>query len=440
MATLSTDESFNSMLKRYMPYKLLSDEIIKRDYFLQRVSKDTNWKGGALQVPFVGANATSLSIGSLSDTGDIGSDTFVRGEVANYAEMWGAMVFNQKDLDQHNGSAEGSFLKILPDRIDVFAQTMKEAISGQLLNGSAIDKIRVVNNGTIDNIEVERPERFEINQKIVIAAAAGGQPLTYYVSKVTVQSDGTGLLELSDTSSQSGTGLVGATDLNTDLTAADLIYHPGVVAAGNTIIDEVFSSLPSQLLASGQVSGVATGSADLFGQTKASYKHLQALNVDGSSLDFDSTSAANSHLEKIFDAQTTVRRLGRGNPGECLMSYRNFAQCMKELEGKREYQADVSKASKYGWSEIQVVGVKGALKLVAVPELDDSNIMVVDFDSMKLHSNGFVERRTAPDGKQFFETRGTTGYSYIVDHRFYGDLVCSKPSANAIIHDVPVIS
>jgi len=439
MASLTTTESFNSMLKRYMPYKLLSDEIIKRDYFLQRVSKDQNWKGGALQVPFVGANATSLSIGSLTDSGEIGADTFVRGEVGNYAELWGAMVFNQKDLDQHSGSVENSFLKILPDRIDVFAQTMKEALSGQLLNGSAIDKIRDINNGTVDTIEVERPERFEINQKIVVAAATGGQPLTYYVSKVSVQSDGTGILELSDTSAQTVTGLVSSADLNTELSDNDFIYHPGVIAAGNTIIDEVFTSLPSQLLAKDQVSGSATGSTNLFGQPKTSYKHLQALNVDGSTLDFDSSSAANSHLEKIFDAQTTVRRLGRGNPGEALMSYRNFGQCMKELEGNRQYQADISKASKYGWSEIQVVGVKGALKLVAVPELDDANIMIVDFDSMKLHSNGFVERRTAPDGKQFFETRASTGYSYIIDHRFYGDLVCSKPSSNAIIHDIPAV-
>ena len=421
-----------------MPYKLLSDEIIKRDYFLQRVAKDQNWKGGALQVPFVGANATSVSIGALSDTGEIGSDVFVRGEVANYAEMWGSMVFNQKDLDQHSGSAEGSFLKILPDRIDVFAQTMKEALSGQLLNGAAIDKIRDIDNGTVDAIDVERPEKFELNQKIVIAAATGGQPLTYYVSKVTVQSDGTGTLELSDTSSQSVTGLVSSPDLNTELSDADLIYHPGVVAAGNVIIDEVFTSLPSQLLASGQVSGGATGTANQFGQPKTSYKHLQSLNVDGSSLDFATASAANSHLELIFDAQTTVRRLGRGNPGECLMSYRNFAQCMKELEGNRQYQADVSKASKFGWSEIQVVGVKGALKLVAIPELDDSNIMIVDFDSMKLHSNGFVERRTAPDGKQFFETRNTSGYKYILDHRFYGDLVVNKPSNNALIHSVSI--
>ena len=57
--------SFNDMLKQYLPYKLLSDEIIKRDYFLSTVEKDQNWKGGALQVPFVGANASSISFGSL---------------------------------------------------------------------------------------------------------------------------------------------------------------------------------------------------------------------------------------------------------------------------------------------------------------------------------------------------------------------------------------
>ncbi len=120
------------------------------------------------------------------------------------------------------------------------------------------------------------------------------------------------------------------------------------------------------------------------------------------------------------------------------MSYANMAICMKALEGDRTFTVSPGNESDrkgvvYGWTEIQVTGVKGSLKLVAVPEMDDSNILILDKSSMKLHSNGFVERRKAPDGKEFFELRGTSGYSYVLDHRFYGDLVVSKPSNNAII-------
>ena len=123
------------------------------------------------------------------------------------------------------------------------------------------------------------------------------------------------------------------------------------------------------------------------------------------------------------------------------MSYANMAICMKALEGDRTFTVSPGdekdrKGIVYGWTEIQVTGVKGSLKLVAVPEMDDSNILILDKSSMKLHSNGFVERRKAPDGKEFFELRGTTGYSYVLDHRFYGDLVVSKPSNNAIIHSI----
>ena len=165
--------SFNDMLKQYVPYKLLSDEIIKRDYFLSTVEKDQNWKGGALQVPFVGANASSISIGSLASETDISEDVFVKGEVAAYKELWAAMKFNQRDLDEH-GNMEQSFLNILPDRIDVFAQSMKETLSSSLLVGANIDVCGVAHASKANGVlNVGRPEKFQIGQKIFVATGAG---------------------------------------------------------------------------------------------------------------------------------------------------------------------------------------------------------------------------------------------------------------------------
>lgn len=47
MGVEKTTASFNSMLKTYMPYELLNEEMAKRNYFWQRVKKDSNWKGNA---------------------------------------------------------------------------------------------------------------------------------------------------------------------------------------------------------------------------------------------------------------------------------------------------------------------------------------------------------------------------------------------------------
>ena len=417
--------SFNDMLKQYLPYKLLSDEIIKRDYFLSTVEKDQNWKGGPLQVPFVGANASSISIGSLSDEDDISEDVFVRGEVAAYKELWAAMKFNQRDLDEH-GNLEQSFLSILPDRIDVFAQTMKEVLASSLLVGAHIDVCGTEHADSADGVlNVSRPEKFQVGQKIFVASGAGAinnlgasDKSGYVVGVDLVNSTITVAAARGTLASASGNDMAGCETRN--------IYPPGAIDGdGNEATSSIFTSLPSQLLAS---------STSLFGETKANYPHLQAYNLSGAG-----KANVTDLLGHIFDAQTTVRRLGRGNPSEAIMSYANMAICMKALESDRTFTVSPGNESDrkgvvYGWTEIQVTGVKGSLKLVAVPEMDDSNILILDKSSMKLHSNGFVERRKAPDGKEFFELRGTSGYSYVLDHRFYGDLVVSKPSNNAIIY------
>jgi hypothetical protein len=408
--------ALNNMLKDYMPYKLLSDEIIKRDYFLSTVEKDSKWKGGELQVPFLGANASSISLGSLTGSSDIADDDFIRGTVSNYAELWGTMQFHQRDLDSMSGG-EGAFVDLIGDRIEVFAQTMKEALSQQLLNGAHIDAVSGA-GGAAGVCSITRPELFQVGQKVVVDQGATGQ--AYYVVAVNLSDN-----EITLSDSRGGAGA----DVSAEIADGDKIYHPGAIDTGDGSIQNTFTSLPDQLLSSDN-----EGSTLLFGRNKATYPHLQAFNITGNGAFSSGVRANKVALAKIFDAQTTVRRLGRGNPTEAIMSYANYSCCMQELELGREYQADVKNGNAFGWSEIQVTGVKGSLKLVAVPEMTDENILVLDKSSMKLHSDGFIERRTAPDGKQFYETREPEGYKYIVDHRFYGDLVVNKPSNNAIIH------
>jgi hypothetical protein len=54
-----------------------------------------------------------------------------------------------------------------------------------------------------------------------------------------------------------------------------------------------------------------------------------------------------------------------------------------------------------------------------------------------LFTNGFLQRRTAPDGLQYYQIRATSGYSYILDHVMAGDIVCKAPWKNLIIYGIP---
>ena len=421
MGTAVSNVSFDALLKEYLPYDLLVEEVIKRDFLLSNVKKDNSWKGGDLKVPFIGNAASSMAFGRLpgfssggTDTGldavtagtNIVQDNYVVASINAQKELWGSMIFNDRDLSAH-GSLEQSFLKILPDRINAFTSAMRESLSGCLLTGGHIDTI-VSSDNADDTIVVNRPERFSIGQFIEIrATGTTDETVRCYVKTINMNS-GTLSLDSKFTLDDEDHSV----DLD-NVADGDKIFHEN--GANNS--GALFSSLASQLM--------AAESATIFDQTKANYPHLQAYeNASVGDVEADSGVA----LSTIFDAMVQVRRIGKGNPTDVVMSYELYAQCLKELDGKLQYSSETGKASKYGWSEISVGGPKGSIKLVAVPEMDKDKAFILDWNAIKLHSNGMIERRSAPDGKQFYEVRAAQGFQYIVDHRFFGELVVSKPS------------
>lgn len=422
------------MLKDYMPYELLFEEVMKRDYFLSNVEKDQSWVEGPLQVTFMGGSASSFAYGELTAEDDTTEDRPIRGELTDYREIWGTMKFHDRDLSQH-GSLEKSFLKILPDRLEDFVSRMKEIVSVNILNGThfaTFDSASALDNPAGGILATDRPARFTVGQYVEVgppggpARIAGGS----YVKSVNIDDKTIELVDNIDITVGLAQDYAAA-----GVAAGDKFFVRGAITAGNA-----FTSLREQLL-----SLANGGSANLFGSiSKLAYPHLQAPNFDGSGI-----TAANL-IDQVFDFYNETRTLGKGNPTDIVMSYKNLGSAMKELEAGlvgasaaagargdgRQFTVTDSKASAFGWTEIEVVGVKGKLKLVGVQEMDDDIMYILDWSALKLHSNEFFERRTAPDGKQFYEVRKTTGYQYFVDTRFYGELVVSKPSHCAVIHSI----
>lgn len=172
---MATEKSFGSMLNDHLNYGLLKEGIIKMNYILSNVEKDDSWKGGTLPVPFKGAGGSSMALGELVGTDDIGEDVYVRGEVSGYKEIWGSMVFNHKDLMEHDGSGikEKTFLKLLPDSIDDFLEGMKNDVSLYLTNGPHLCKVAANTSSAVGVVRVDRPERLRINQKVRVRDANG---------------------------------------------------------------------------------------------------------------------------------------------------------------------------------------------------------------------------------------------------------------------------
>lgn len=411
---MATTRSFQAMLNDYLPNKLLKEELVKRDWLLSNIEKDDGWLQGPLIVPFKSAGASSVSFGSLTASNDIAEDGYVRGEISTYPEVHGSMLFNWRDLIEHGQVSEKNFLKILPDTVDDFMAYVKMCVSLSITNGPSFAKVTDATNAASGIMIVDRVERFTLGQKCSIDDDNDSATNVY----VTAINSNTNAVTLS--ASRGGA----AANLSTYTVAQNAkFYFVGSQSNG-------MSSLKGALLPAS-----AGGDSTLYGQTKTAYPFLQAIADDGSSI-----TAANI-LESIFDHFVKVKNKGKGMPTKVLMSYKHFGSILKSLEtSKGAFHVDPkgSSTSVYGWTEVSIFGPAGKLDVVAIQEMDDDWIAFLDVRPtvMKFYSNGFFRKQMGPDGNEYFESRDTTGRTYIVDISCFGDFVLQRPSYCGALYSI----
>lgn len=411
---MATTRNFSAMLNDYLPPSLLKEELIKRNYFLQKVERNDDWYGGTRIVPFKSQQASSVSFGALTAAGSIVQSNFVRGE-ASQKEVWGSLIFDSRDLfESAPGKVpEDTFLKILPDELDDFMLFFKEMISINLLTGSWLAKITSATTDTAGLFVVDKIDRFELNQALMIDDD-NTSALAVFVHAIDINTS-------SVTLKTSASATVGS-DLSAYTVAQNAkLYLVGAQADG-------FTNLRGALLSS-----TNGGDSTIHGQTKTSYKFLQAVNVSGSDI------TATNILDKILDGYNTVRQKAKGNANTVIMSFKHLGSCMKAIEvqkGGYKTSATSTKASLFGWTELEIVSVKGSLTLVGIQEMPDDLIFFVDWKSMSFDSNRFIQKEVSPEGLEYMRVRNTTGYQYIVDMKLFGDLIVSKPGNNGVLHSI----
>ncbi len=415
---MATTRTFNDMLNEYLTNDLLMEELVKRDYWMNKIAKDEDWKGGDVIVPFRGAHASSVKFGGLTASNDIAESKLVRGKISAYKEVWGSLIFNETDLQQHDGKIpESTFLKILPDEIDNFMDYFKEVVSFQIGAGPSFAKVTDSTNAATGVFIVDRIDRFVLNQKLTLDDD-NSATVDVYVIAVDV-----------NTSTVTVSATRGGLFYNAAAyTAAQnaKFYYDGVWD-GTTSIS--FISVKDALL-----SYANGGAQQLHGQTKTAYPYLQAVNVDGASI------SSSNIVEKLFDAYVTIRQKARGKASTLVMSYKNWGSVMKSQQIEKGSFAVTSapKRSEYGWTDMTIASTQtgDTLTISAVQEMPDDVIFAIDWTSMKFLSNGGFKKRTSPDGRMFYEIRNTTGYQYIVDTCLFGEVQHTKPSNNGVLYGI----
>jgi len=415
---MGTKRNFQDMLNEYLPNKMLKEELISRDYIIQNVQKDNNWKGGKLIVPFKGSGATSVSFNELTAVGDINQSKYVRGSIDDYREVWGSLLFNQRDLQEHDGKIpESTFLRLLPDELEEFMDYKKEVVSIAFGTGPHFSQVLAVGAFVgSGQFQTDKIDRFQINQRFVLYEAGIGNVVLFVTG---IDIDG----ELVTCSLTPG----GVYYPNTaGFTVAAKGYHPGVSDGAGKF--DTFISFRDAFL-----SVANGGSANLHGVPKTAWPILQAVNILGSGI------TATNILDSLFDSFTEVRRRTKGRATEYLMSLKHYGSIMKQLElQKGSYRVtEDPKESLFGWMEMKIANVTGqVVKFVGIQEWDDDTIALVDWRSITFRSNGYFKKRISPDGREYFEIRNTNGYQYVVDCCLFGEMEYRKPGHSAIIHSI----
>jgi len=411
---MATTRSFNAMLNEYLTDELLFEEMCKRNWAMSTLAHKKDWKSSNLIIPFMGNGASSVSFGSLTGSTDIAEANPVRGYISTQPEAWFSLILNQRDLQEHDGKMpESTFLNIMRDVVDRGMDYFSEQLSFQMLAGPSFATVTDETDAATGVLVVDRVERFVIGQKVSLDDD-NSSAASYYVTAVNLN---TGAITLSATR-----GGVAANVSAYTIAQNAKFYHPG----GET---STFTSIKSALL-----SATNGGSATLHNITKTSYPHTQAINASGAAI------TASNIVEELFDFYVDVRRKGRGKANKFLMSYKNWGSCMKsqQLEKGGFKVVSDSSHSNYGWHEMSIASTKtgDTLDIVAIQEHDDDVIEAIDPASMKIYSNGGIVKHKSPDNNIYYVVRNTTGYQYIIDIVFRGDLAHFKPTNNGILHSI----
>lgn len=415
---MATTRTFNEMLNEYLTNDLLMEELVKRDFWLNKVAKDEDWKGGDVIVPFRGAHASSVKFGGLTASNDIAESKMVRGKIQAYKEVWGSLIFNEADLQQHDGKIpESTFLRILPDEIDNFMDYFKEVVSFQIGAGPYFAKVTDSTNAATGIFVVDRIDRFILNMKVTLDDDNSAQADVYVIG-IDINAS---TVTLAITRGGSAANLSAYTAGQNAK-----FYYDGVWDGTNSIS---FISVRDALL-----SAANGGAPTLHGQSKLAYPYLQAVNVDGSSI------SSSNIVEKLFDFYVTVRQKARGKASTLVMSYKNWGSVMKsqQIEKGSFAVVEAPKRSEFGWTDMTIASTQtgDTLTISAVQEMPDDVIFAIDWTSMKFLSNGGFKKRVSPDGRMFYEVRNTTGYQYIVDTCLFGEVQHTKPSNNGALYGI----
>lgn len=416
---MATDAVFNEVLKRYTPFKMILEEVKKRNWFIETVNKKTDWNGGVMEIPIELASGGSMAWGQLVDENDIadGVSKVLTLTASDLKECWGAMNFRQKDLNRHD-DLKKSYLELLPGKLNSFSGEMSEQVSNTIFGDGSLATVTTASSAgasTQGIVIVDNTHFLKVGMKVYFDDNDSAPASTYI-----------GAIDINTGAVKCVTTRGGSTQ--TDLTAMSVaqgakMYIEGAQAQGPTKLKDLLLSA-----ANGGLAQVYNAGFD-----KSIYPALQAVNINGS------TFTQATLLKDYYKAFFTILEKGKGNLNKkMVIPFSHMSVITAQLEGQKQYVATDKKAG-YGFTSVSVMGPDGVAEFVAVRGCSKTLAYVLDMETVHLCGNQFFKRDKDANGNEFYVKRATTGKVNIVDTAFEAELVISNLSHNGIIHSIPAV-
>lgn len=414
----NTLQVYNDLLKKYQPWQAMEDYVKRSDFFLKKVKVKKDFVHDVMAIPFITAGHSNVRAGKLTPVNEITRGDGAVGELRDdqLLELWGSICVHEKDIRKHK-SAEASFKAMFPTKLNGLMETMKEQVSVMFLQDGSIAKAKAydaagANDGTDGRIEVNRPERFQVRQRLDVTD--GVTTVSGYIKEIDME---TNVIEFNAAEDGSG-AVVDLSIVGAGFTAVtDIALKPYDMASTNN-----FDTLKSMLLPASQ-----NGSATLHGISKLSSPILQAHYEDATAEGYNATNI----LTKMFAFSRKVKQKGKVKKSSVIVPYFAFNDLVLLAQENKRYSASDMEAG-FGYDKVTLHGAGGSMEIYGVYDLTDTGY-IIDWDHLCLCSPEMFTTNRELGAEPWERVRTEDGHKYILDVCFRGGLAIRKASGFGII-------
>lgn len=402
--------SFDAALKTHYTDQAVEDLVYKDNALLALMPKYENFGGRNLPIVVKykhgGGRSATFSVAQANSGNALGVEDFLLTRVNDYC----VATIDSETIEASEGDPN-AFMEAATAQIDGAIGTLTRALARDIYR-SGWGSLGAIATGGIssDTVTLSNADdvvNFEVSDVCVFSSSEDG---------ATLRNSGSGLTIESIDRSAGTITFTAAVSTETGTSAGDYIFTKG---------DRQNSATPTRLKVAGLAawcpSSAVSASDSFFGVNRSTDTRLVGLRY---------APAAGTPLDEVLlEAASRVAREG-GRLTHFFMSPSKFTELVKQLGSKVQY-VDLKASANVGFSAVRIMGMRGAIDVVADHNCPSDKVYGLDLASWKLYSLGKAIRVIDTDGNNMIRQASADGVE--IRYGFRGNVGTNAPCHNIAV-------